>query len=438
MRISRSTVPALLAAGILALSCTAVAFAEGAKEEPSGPVKLVMWTHEDPNRSVLEKGYIEQFKAANPNMDVEYVTYPSGKIKDIVVAGFAANQGPDIFNLEINDAYPFISNGRVAPVDPKSAGYASVKAIQDAYVQGMLKPVTEDGQIYGLPLELTNWCLFLNKKIFRDAGLDPEKDAPKTWEDILAVSEKMVKRNGEIILRRGFDFRYPYYLISWVPMVEQLGGKLVSDDGKTAIVNDAAWLKVLNYMKDFGPSGKNLGSPTYAAARKLFDNDKDEIALSLSGLYQEPRMKSANPAFFASSDWSIIPFPQWKDAVATVPNNYYGHYYMVNAQKPTASKNAAWKLVSFMLSHGEEYLSKVGLVQPTVALMNSATFKALPYSDVFKKDLEKAHIVYYGANSPKIDSLLKTAVESVMLSGVSPEKALSDLRSSVQSVLDEE
>jgi multiple sugar transport system substrate-binding protein len=91
-----------------------------------------------------------------------------------------------------------------------------------------------------------------------------------------------------------------------------------------------------------------------------------------------------------------------------------------------------------MLSHGEEYLKEVGLVQPTKTLMESATYKAMPYSDVFKSDLAKAHIVYYGASSPKIDSLLKTAVESVMTGVAEPEKALADLKKAVQAVLDEE
>ena len=38
-----------------------------------------------------------------------------------------------------------------------------------------------------------------------------------------------------------------------VPMVEQLGGQLISDDGKTAIVNDEAWLKFLEFMQEWGP-----------------------------------------------------------------------------------------------------------------------------------------------------------------------------------------
>jgi multiple sugar transport system substrate-binding protein len=401
-------------------------------------IEINLWTHEDANRTPLEKGLIDQFMAANPGVKVNYVTYPSGKIREVVTTAFAANQGPDIFNLELFDEYTFIVNGRVAPVDFKMVGAKNAADLSSRYLAGMIEPVTEDGKVYGLPLELTNWCMFLNKKIFRDAGLDPDKDWPKTWEDVMAVSEKIVKRDGQIITRRGFDFRYPYYLTSVVPMVEQLGGELISKDGKSVVVGDAAWLKVLSYFRDFGPSGKNLGSPTYAAARSLFDNDKNEIAMSLSGLYQEARMKKANPAFYDSKDWMVIPFPQWKDAKKKVPNNFYGHYYMVNAQSSKDTQKAAWALISYLLSHGEQYLEKVNIVQPTKALMESAAFRNMPYSDVFAKDMAAAHMVYFGANSSKIDSLLKQAFESVMLSGVEPKAALDKLRMGVRAVLADE
>ncbi|MDX9899036.1 MAG: extracellular solute-binding protein [Spirochaetia bacterium] len=415
---------------VLAAALVAPAFAQAPTVAAlkGKKVELVIWTHEDQARTALEKRLIDEFMKANPSVTVNYVTYPSGKIKDILVAGFAANAGPDIFNLEIFEEYQFMDMGRVAPVDYRSAGFRNLKDMQAKYMTGMLDPVIEGGKAYGMPLELTNWAIYLNKKIFRDAGLDPMKDYPKTWEDVMTVSEKIVLRDGQIIKRRGFDFRYPYYLTSVMPMVEQLGGELVSKDGKSVITNDAAWLKVFNYFKEFGPNGKNLGSPTYTAARKVFDNDKNEIAMSLSGLYQEARMRDANRAFYDSGDWMVIPYPQWKDAVRKVPNNYYGHYYMVNAQSSKLEQQASWSLLGYMLSHGEEYLQKVAIVQPTKALFESKSFKDTPYSDVFAKDMAAGHIVYYGAASSKIESLLKEAFESVMLSGVDPDKALAKLR----------
>jgi ABC-type sugar transport system, periplasmic component len=435
----RRLIASAIALALLALAVPA--FANGSVDakfgNSTGPVELTIWTHEDVNRKAIEEKYIADFMAANPGITVKYVTYPSDKIQDIVQAGFAAGNGPDIFNMEIQKAYPFLAEGFVAPVDLSVTGYKTYKEISDLYMPGMLDSVIVNGKLYGLPLELTNWCVYVNKKIFKDAGLNAEKDYPKTWEDVMTVSEKLVKRDGQIITRRGFDFRYGDYLISWLPMVEQLGGKLVSDDGKTAIVNDAAWIKALKYMADFGPNGKNLGSPTYTAARKVFDNDKNEVAMHLSGLYQEQRMKAANQAFYDSKDWMVIPYPTWKGSKIVSPNHFYGHFYMVNSQTSAARQAASWKLIAYMLGHGEEYLNKVAIVQPSKALFDSVSFKNMPYADVFKSDLGKAKIVYYGESSLLINNLVKEAVESVMLQKTPPEKALATLRTKVQQALDE-
>ncbi|MDP3178241.1 MAG: extracellular solute-binding protein, partial [Spirochaetaceae bacterium] len=300
-----------------------------------------------------------------------------------------------------------------------------------------LAAVTRDGDIYGMPLELTNMCLYINKKMFREAGLDPDRDYPKTWEDVMALSEKLVKREGQIITRRGFDFRYDAYPNTFVPMVEQLGGELVSKDGKTAILGDAAWLKVLQYVKDFGPGAKNLGSPTYGAARTDFDKDNGTIAMSFSGLYQEARMKASNPAFYNSKEWMVVPYPQWKDAVRKVTANYSGHYYMVNAQSTKLEQTASWMLVDYLLDHGDKYLEKVAIVQPTKKLTTSETYKTMPYSDVFTKDFDAAKIVYIGKASSRLSALLKEAFESVMMAGADPKAALDKLRKDAQAALDE-
>jgi multiple sugar transport system substrate-binding protein len=400
-------------------------------------IELTYWTHEDPNRTEIENRYIKEFEASNPGVTVKRVTNPSKKMAELILTAFAANQGPDMFNLQIEDEYAYIVNNRLAPVDYKAAGYPSVKAIYSAYLPKVLDPVTFKGKLYGLPLELTNWCVYLNERVFKDAGLDPDKSFPKTWEEMVEISEKITLRDGQIIKRRGFDFRYPYYLVSMVPMAEQLGGKLISDDGKKAIINDEAWIKFLEFMKEWGPNGKNLGSPTYTNARALFNKDNNDIGMCLSGLYQAGRIRKDNPEFYNSGEWRVVPYPKFKNAVADVASAYYGHYFVVNAQKPEKNQQMTWKFIGYMLGHPEEYLSKVGLIQPTVKLMESETFKAMPYSSVFKADMERGHVVYYGENSAKIQEHIREAVESVMLAGASPEDALKNLRRKVQEVLDE-
>jgi multiple sugar transport system substrate-binding protein len=423
---------------VLSLFIPSVMYAAGGSQEESGPMTLTVWTHEDPNRTRIEERYLKEFMTSNPNVTIERTTQGATKNIELIQTAFAANQGPDIFNLSIEDEYAYIANGRVAPVNYQAAGYKNKADLIGAYAEGFLDPVTFNSEIYGLPLELTNWCIYVNKAVFRSAGLDAEKDYPKTWEEMMSVSEKLVLRNGNILTRRGFDFRYPYYLVAFVPMVEQLGGKLISDDGKTAIVGDQAWLTFLRFMRDWGPNGKNLGSPTYTNARSLFNQNNNDIAMATTGLYQQGRIKSENPAFFNSGEWMVIPFPKFQNAVKDVAACYYGHYYMVNAQSSRPKQNMAWKFISYMLSHSEEYLSEVQLIQPTKALFNSDTYKNIPYSGVFTKDMQRGHIVYYGAHSAELQTLIRGAVESVMLSGETPEKALATLRAAAQELIDEQ
>ena len=79
----------------------------------------------------------------------------------------------------------------------------------------------------------------------------------------------------------------------------------------------------------------------------------------------------------------------------------------------------------------------LAIVLPTIKLMESETYKSMPYSKVFADDMAKGHVVYYGESSAKIQSHIREAVESVMLAGVSPEDALQTLKRKVQEVLDE-
>ncbi|MDR0814126.1 MAG: extracellular solute-binding protein, partial [Bacteroidales bacterium] len=373
-----------------------------------------------------------------------YSVYPSTKIQDLIPTAYAAKNAPSIWNLELQKAYPIFMQGLCAPIPVKELGFKNEQELLNTYLPGMLGPVTDTdgklfgqkGKIYGLPLEMVNFGMYLNKKIFRDAGLNPDTDYPKTWEDVMAVSEKIAKRNGNIVTRRGFDFRYGDYLISWAPMVEQLGGKIVSDDGKEAIVGEAAWVKVLTYMKQWGPNGKNLGSSAMTAARRQFDNDQNEIAMHLSGIYQEARMRTANEAFFNSNDWMVIPYPVFQGG-KRISNTYYFQYYMVNSQIPENEQIEAWKFVQYMLSHGDMYLENVALTQPTKAVMEGKLFNDMPYSKVFKDDLQYAHVVYHSAFSWQINEIIGDAIVNLMTTNTTPAQAYANIKREAQAVVDE-
>jgi len=391
------------------------------QQEAAGPVNLVYWTHEDPNRTQLEEKLIAEFQSQNPDITVERETSPSGPIREKILTAFAVQKAPDIFNIGAEEEWQYIMGERVAPVDLQAIGYSSYKALQNDYLPVTFNGASYDGKIYGLPLEITNWCIYLNNKYYREVGLDPVRDYPKTWEQMVTVAEKLTIREGEVIKRRGFDFRYPYYLIFWVPMANQLGGTVLSSDGKSAVVDSAAWIKLLQYMADWGPNGRNLGASTYKNARSTFNNDDNSVAMCISGLYQYDRIKAQNPAFLP--DVSVVPYPRFQGAVNDNGAAVYGHYYMVNASSSPAARKAAWKLNMYFSSHVEEFLDQIGLTIPSKKLLETAVYKNKKFADVFIADMAKSNFVMTHESGPKIQDVLGEMVQGVMLTKVPPAEA---------------
>lgn len=430
---------ALLLVMVFAFAVFAGGAQEAAKEtfDKDAPVTIVFWTHEDAARQKLEDQWIEEFQTAHPNVTIDVSRFSAEKERENIQVAYAANSAPTVWNLPIENARQYIEEGLVAPVDYEVVGFKDADDMRDKYTDGMIDAVYYEGDYYGLPLELTNWSIFLNKKVFRDAGLDPETDYPKTWEDMVEVSKKIIKRDGDIITRRGFDFRYSYSLTYFVPMVEQLGGSLSDTEG---CVNKDAWVKALTFMQNWGPSGENLGNPTLTPARKLFNKDNNDIAMANTGLYQEARIREDNPDFYNSGEWMVVPYPVFEDAVKDVAGCYYGHYYHVNSEATPAEQYWSWEFIKYLLlteGHAEQYLTEVGLIQPLKTLMNGEVYQSMPYSQVFADDFARAHIVYNGKNAAAIQTAIDTAISDVMIQGVTPEDAYEKMQANVLELLND-
>ena len=136
----------------------------------------------------------------------------------------------------------------------------------------------------------------------------------------------------------------------------------------------------------------------------------------------------------------VVPFPVFKDAVKNYAACYYGHYYHVNADATEAQQYWGWELIKYFLltpGHAEDYLTKVGLIQPLETLMNGEVYKNMPFSDVFKADFARAHITYYGKNAASIQTQIDTAINNVMLQGVDPAAAYDELQKNVLELLND-
>ena len=427
---------------VLCLAITAM-FASGAPEaktvDPNEPVVLRYWTHEDANREAFEDELIAEFQATHPNVTIEHTVVPTKKRAELLQTAFAANNGPDIFTMPIEDAYQYIIDGRVVHVDYSAFDANDAKELAAQYLGTTMSPATVEGEIYGVPLEITNYGLYVNKRVFRAAGLDADKDYPKTWEDLLTLSEKICQHDGEILTVRAVDFNYDHCFVQFQSLIEQMGGKILSDDGKDAIVGKDAWVRFFTMMREFGPVGKNYASPSYTYARKLFNQDNGDIAMAFIGLYQVPRILNDNPEFYNSGDWMIVPFPKMAEAKESDPRScYLSQYYYVNAQSSPAAQKAAWEFLAFCQSKPEEYLSRGGsVIQPRNSVLTSSVLDDLPYSNVVLQGLAESKASYCEAGAAQIEKLFLSVLTDVMTVGTSPEDAYKELKEQAQAVIDE-
>src|SRR6476646_9852869 len=234
-----------LAAGLAMLAWAGVAMAQ--------PVTLRMWMHEHPPRIAIDRKIIAEFEKANPDLKVQYEVIPVAEYGTKLLTAFAAGSGPDVFNQTSTLVTQYFNARVLAQVDYAAMGLANEAALTSQYVGGF-DGIRFQSRLYGVPSEVSNWACFANNAIWRDAGLDPDKDWPKTWEAVPAVAEKLTQRdtNG-VPRRRGFDFNWPIRGTFWFmpnTMMHQLGASMIDEDNYKATTDTPAARKVFHYFQD--------------------------------------------------------------------------------------------------------------------------------------------------------------------------------------------
>ena len=106
---------------------------------------------------------------------------------------------------------------------------------------------SEEGELYGMPFQIAQMCLFYNKDLFVAAGLDPEMP-PVTWDEYLEYAEKMTD-SSKNTFGSGLYYCYQAQLGAFT---QRFGGLVVdkNTDGKYKVnlKNNDALKDGLNYF----------------------------------------------------------------------------------------------------------------------------------------------------------------------------------------------
>ncbi len=137
---------------------------------------------------------VSDFNGAHPNIQVDAqfqgsYTDAMSKLKTSMKGG----QLPDVVQLGDESTRFMIENKSVIPIQ------TLIDAEQydlSAFEPNILAYYSLDGKLYCMPFNNSTPILYYNKDMFSAAGLDPE-NPPKTVDELIAVSEKLAKKDAQ-------------------------------------------------------------------------------------------------------------------------------------------------------------------------------------------------------------------------------------------------
>jgi len=404
----------------------------------AAPVTITFWSHDYKPRETLDDKFIAAFEAAHPNIKVDYVIGPGNDTDYLtkLTTAYAGNAAPDCFNLRASSAGALLAANQVLPLDPTVFGYATVDDLVKAYVPGTLTGFYYKGKLFAIPTEVNIHSVYINTDLFKAAGLDPVKDAPKTWDDLITINSKLLKSQNNVLTQRGFDFIYglpddasgPVNTLAG--MAYQLGGTIMNADQTAATVNTDPWIRTFQYVQDWVYKYK-YGGPQYTSYYLAFINGSE--AMGISGSFLAADLVSQKSP--AANSYAVIQMPRWKDAVNNTGALLYGYGLFTNATSSPEKQQACQMLIKELSSHPEDYLKDAALLQPTIALSQTATFKDTPYLNVFLQDMVGTPwMPVHPKYSQIIDSLVR-ALQRVTTEQEPVKQALDTANSEITAIL---
>lgn len=380
---------------------------------------------------------VKQFNEAQDEVQVEDEEIPADAWDQRVTAAQAAGQMPDVYthSASLNDS---VNNGQLHELN-EIVGQDKV----DEIIEAALPVAAIDGKFYAYPLLLEpQTVLFWNKKIFEKAGLDPETP-PTTWDELLDFCSKIkpVLEEGQFCIAPAQDAG----TFAWSTVGQQYnfnGHTALADDWTKANVETDGYVKLIEYYKQLWD---NDYMPKQALAAYVEGSEfgQEKVAFKVSGSWMMSEIGSDYPDMLQNT--GVAPFVQAPDAKGETATTLGNFKWVVDAK--TQNAEAAGKFVAWALAGDPELLVpffvKTQFTKAPVresvadAVANSPEAADAPWSDVVSRDIAPTAIP-----EPQypwdVSLAVGTAMEAGMVGQQSPEDALKEATSAIQTVIDRE
>lgn len=179
------------------------------------------------------------FQEMYPNVELQFT---EGALDEQqFLTAVASGNPPDLVYMGRDVLSTYAVRGALTPLTECIANH---EIDMSQYRPVAVEQVTVNGVVYGIPEFFNNIMLMINTKALEDAGLTLEDVDTSDWESLSELNDALTVGTGNDLTRIGFDPKLPEFLPLWA---EANGASLISEDGRTAQLNDPKVVEALEF-----------------------------------------------------------------------------------------------------------------------------------------------------------------------------------------------
>lgn len=233
-----------LMAGLLGLTITAGLFngcgnngAKETKRTEDGKIQIDFWYSGGKTAVNVFQDIVDDFNESQDKYKIVTNTQADyTETYEKLQAGIAGNKAPDMALLDVDKSRNLSEKGLISDLNKyinKDSEFQKDDYLSVFFQQG----VADDGKIFALPAYGTTQVMYYNKAAFEAAGIDAKSIS--TWQDLAAAAEKMTSKDGSFV---GWEPMWGYENL--IDAALSNGASLISEDGKTVMINSDEWVEV--------------------------------------------------------------------------------------------------------------------------------------------------------------------------------------------------
>jgi len=271
-------------------------------EYVNGRIRITYWEKWTGFEGEAIKRVVDHFNQIQDRIYVDLITM--SQIDQKALIAIAGGDPPDLVGLWSSGLPSFAEKQALMPLAPfmEKAGMS-----RDDFIKVYIDVNCYRGELYGLPTTPATTALHWNKRMFREAGLDPDRP-PRTLAELDEMAAKLTKYDGQgHLVQLGFSPAEP----GWWPWGWGFwfGGQLFKDDeiAFDSPENLAAFRWIASYTNRYGAEElrrfQSGFSGNFASPQNAFFSER--VAMVMQGVWLANFIHQYAPKL----EWAAAPFP---------------------------------------------------------------------------------------------------------------------------------